>query len=156
MSSRHSYTYSHASNRFGRSVTPMGAVPISVIWGFDYPLEDQTFARATRALSEFREPMDTFHSTTTYPSFPSALSSSTSFRPSALTERTSRPPSHHYPRYSESHLHITPSVPNFTKDAMSGKVYGGATHVRYPSTRYQSRGPLRYSQYPRYRSRFYH
>lgn len=175
MSSGHAYTYSYnqAANRFGRSVTPMGTVPISVIWGFDYPLEDQPYARsAVRAMSEFREPMEQFHSSTTYPSFPSALTSSTSFNPSALTDRSSRPPiarssrppthhvlpAHHYPRFPESHLHMTPSVPNFTKEAVSGKVFGSCSNVstRYPSTRYQSRGPLRYSQYPRYRSRFYH
>ncbi|CAB4062519.1 unnamed protein product [Lepeophtheirus salmonis] len=49
---------SPARLRMERARTPMGSVPISTIWGYDYPLSDAYYNSVTRNVDDFKESVD--------------------------------------------------------------------------------------------------
>eukprot|EP00096_Caligus_rogercresseyi_P007200 TRINITY_DN249_c0_g1_i4.p1 TRINITY_DN249_c0_g1~~TRINITY_DN249_c0_g1_i4.p1 ORF type:complete len:139 (+),score=4.45 TRINITY_DN249_c0_g1_i4:131-547(+) len=50
--------YSPARLRMERARTPMGSVPISTIWGYDYPLSDVYHDSISRNVDDFKESVD--------------------------------------------------------------------------------------------------
>ena len=76
--------------RFERAKTPMGAVPISVIMGFDYPLGDtEPCGRGEASSSSYSYSCKPSYTS----SYPSTLTSSySSYRDTNMLERIPRPP----------------------------------------------------------------
>jgi len=82
--------------RFERAKTPMGAVPISVIMGFDYPLGDTEQG----GRGEVSPPYNTYRSSYG-PTYPASLNSS--YRDTNMLERIPRPPTHRPPPATASY-----------------------------------------------------
>jgi len=81
--------------RFERAKTPMGAVPISVIMGFDYPLGDtepcgRGEASSSSSYSYSCKPSYTSSYTSSYPS--TLTSNYSNYRDTNMLERIPRPP----------------------------------------------------------------